>query len=96
MKHLIVTKIKALKKCYNDIQDGIDSSVCDVLDKVMKFFAGIKEPTYKEIYNVAEKYAKEDGLENSLGGWEDMRDAFVAGTQWYHEQLLKQIADREL
>lgn len=32
--------------------------------------------------DAAEKYAKGEGLENALGGWEDMSDAFKAGAKW--------------
>lgn len=34
----------------------------------------------------AEKYAKGEGLENALGGWEDMSDAFKAGAEWMARQ----------
>lgn len=32
--------------------------------------------------DAAEKYAKGEGLENALGGWADMSDAFKAGAKW--------------
>ena len=35
-----------------------------------------------DIDEAAEKYAKGEGLENALGGWEDMSDAFKAGAEW--------------
>lgn len=35
-----------------------------------------------DLDEAAEKYAKGEGLENALGGWEDMSDAFKAGAEW--------------
>lgn len=45
-----------------------------------------EEPVSKELNQAAEEYAKGEGLEDALGGWEDMSDAFKAGAQWQKEK----------
>ena len=34
---------------------------------------------YDKLYEFAKNYAKGEGLENALGGWEDMSDAYIEG-----------------
>ena len=44
----------------------------------------------------AEEYAKGEGLENALGGWEDMSDAFKAGAEWMagkYEKIEGELVD---
>lgn len=45
--------------------------------------------TPKDLEEAAEKYAKGEGLDNALGGWEDMHDAFLAGAKWDRGQMMK-------
>lgn len=35
----------------------------------------------------ARKYAKGEGLEDAIGGWEDLSDAFKAGAEWMANQI---------
>ena len=47
----------------------------------------------KEMFNdyspllkaAAEEYAKGEGLEDAVGGWEDMYEAFIQGALWQKE-----------
>ena len=51
----------------------------DVVDFVLKNY---RPSLPSNLDEAAEKYAKGEGLENALGGWEDMSDAFKAGAEW--------------
>lgn len=86
IKEKIKAEVERLKGLYDDMTN-VGSVVCVIFEKLLSFIDSItEEPVSKELNQAAEEYAKGEGLENALGGWEDMSDAFKAGAQWQKEK----------
>lgn len=88
IKEKFKAEVERLKELYGyDNMTNVGSVVCAIFEKLLSFIDSItEEPVSKELNQAAEEYAKGEGLENALGGWEDMSDAFKAGAQWQKQQ----------
>lgn len=51
-----------------------------------------EKPVPADLEEAAKEYAKGEGLDDALGGWEDMHDAFIAGAKWQYQKDRERFA----